>query len=166
MVTIRCTKKLLSRLRLPSKMETPESTTALGDWYGNLLFTRSSQTLLLISERSFFPVVLEARGIDTLVPRFQLTVKQMLAKIGALENAVAFELEQMAKISYGPTKSRVVLGVMNDFAFQIEYYLKSRPALSLFEISLQLSKCPCSPLKMGSPVDVTLDLLKNFFAMK
>jgi hypothetical protein len=38
MLTLRCTKKLLGRLKAKPVSEAPSSTTRLGDWYGNLLY--------------------------------------------------------------------------------------------------------------------------------
>ena len=37
MVVLRCTQKLLVRLKQADNQATGESTTRLGDWYGNIL---------------------------------------------------------------------------------------------------------------------------------
>jgi hypothetical protein len=38
MVVLRCTQKLLVRLKQAGDLPTVESTTRLGDWYGNILW--------------------------------------------------------------------------------------------------------------------------------
>ena len=42
MLVLRCTQKLLARLKQADNLPAVESTTRLGDWYGNILQTRSS----------------------------------------------------------------------------------------------------------------------------
>jgi hypothetical protein len=52
MFTIRCTAKLLARLRAePSLYEVPP-TTALGDWYATLIHAPRLQVVLFVSERT------------------------------------------------------------------------------------------------------------------
>jgi hypothetical protein len=52
MVVLRCIQKLLARLKQRDNLPAIESTTRLGDWYGNILLIGRRQHLLFISERS------------------------------------------------------------------------------------------------------------------
>ena len=61
MVVLRCTQKLLVRLKQVGDLPPVESTTRLGDWYGNILRIGRRQHLLFISERSRLPVVIPIR---------------------------------------------------------------------------------------------------------
>ena len=61
MVVLRCTQKLLVRLKQVGDLPPVESTTRLGDWYGNILQIGRRQHLLFISERSRLPVVIPIR---------------------------------------------------------------------------------------------------------
>ena len=61
MVVLRCTQKLLARLKQADNLPAVESTTRLGDWYGNILQIGRRQHLLFISERSRLPVVIPIR---------------------------------------------------------------------------------------------------------
>ena len=61
MVVLRCTQKLLVRLKQVGDLPPVESTTRLGDWYGDVLQIGSRQHLLFISERSRLPVVIPIR---------------------------------------------------------------------------------------------------------
>ena len=58
MVVLRCTLKLRVRLKQAGDEPAVESTTRLGDWYGNVLRIGRPQHLLFISERSRLPLVL------------------------------------------------------------------------------------------------------------
>ena len=61
MLVLRCTQKLLARLKQADNLPAVESTTRLGDWYGNILQLGRRQHLLFISERSRLPVVIPIR---------------------------------------------------------------------------------------------------------
>jgi hypothetical protein len=56
MVVLRCTRKLLVRLKRTEVSADVASTTRLGDWYGNILHIGHRQHLLFISKRSRLPV--------------------------------------------------------------------------------------------------------------
>ena len=71
MVVLRCTQKLLVRLKQVGDLPPVESTTRLGDWYGNILRIGRRQHVLFISERSRLPVVFpigEAKRLGTVFP--------------------------------------------------------------------------------------------------
>jgi hypothetical protein len=58
MVVLCCTQKLLVRLKRADVSPGQESTTRLGDWYGNILRIGRQQHLLFISEHSRLPVII------------------------------------------------------------------------------------------------------------
>ena len=67
MFALRCTRKLLDLI--PGIVEEPAaSTTLLGDWTANILFSRP-QVILLVSEKSLLPVVIPAAPISGLMVR-------------------------------------------------------------------------------------------------
>ncbi len=60
MVVLRCTQKLLVRLKQVGELPAAESSTRLGDWHGNILRIGRRQHLLFISE----PVPASGRPSD------------------------------------------------------------------------------------------------------
>jgi hypothetical protein len=74
-VTVRVTRKLLKYLRVDALCTEVASTTVLGDRYANLLFTRHLRLVICMSERSFFPVFVEAKDRSTFVERFREAVR-------------------------------------------------------------------------------------------
>ena len=71
MVVLRCTQKLLGRLKQVGDMPSVESSTRLGDWYGNILRIGRRQYLLFISQRSRLPIVIpigDAKRLHTVFP--------------------------------------------------------------------------------------------------
>ena len=159
MVTVRCTHKLLRRLHLTA--DPPASTTLLGDWYANVLFTRPQQLVLCVSERTLLPIVLPAKELQTLVPRLSLAVGELLLRLGINRQLVEKEQDEMRSFAYGRTQNRHVLGSLNDFMFMLTHYLKARPEASLIEHSLHLAQTPCKPIGHSSPDRVTPELFKT-----
>jgi hypothetical protein len=109
MVVLRCTQKLLVRLKQVGDLRAEESTTRLGDWYGNILRIGSRQDLLFISERSRLPVVLpigEAKRLGTVFPD---AVCERLAIVGVAAGDIVDERSRMSDLVFGRTRSRSLL---------------------------------------------------------
>jgi uncharacterized protein DUF6933 len=159
MVTIRCTQKLLRRLH-PTE-ETHASTTVLGDWYANIAFSRPQQLVLCVSERTLLPIVLPAKGLETLVPRLSMSVGEVLTRLGVNRGLIQREQDEMRSFTYGRTQNRRVLGSLNDFMFLLAHYLEARPDATLIEHSLQLAQAPCTPIGHRSPDRVTPELFQT-----
>ena len=66
MLVLRCTQHLLVRLKQFDDLPPVESTTRLGDWYGNTLRMGRRHALIFISERSRLPVLIPIRQADRL----------------------------------------------------------------------------------------------------
>ncbi len=130
--------------------------TWLGDWYANLLFTRPAWLVLCVSERTLLPVLVPARELETILPRFRRMVRNMLEAIGVAEHSVRNEEREMADVAIGRTASKRVLGSMNDFAWMVDGYLEG--TISLLDVSLRLAETPCSPLEMDTPRRTTVAL--------
>src|SRR5690242_13819875 len=105
MLTLRCTRKLLKRMHADALDGTAGATTRLGDWYGNLLFTRYVRLVICVSERSLLPVFVEAKDFSTFAARFRAAVRLALEGIGVPMNAIENELGEMSTIAIGTTKS-------------------------------------------------------------
>ena len=165
MVTLRCTKKLLSKLGTPATRNpaaAPQTaTTALGDWYATLLYTRPKHLVLCVSERSRLAVVLPAAPLSTLVPRFVPALHEVLQALGVSEAAIGREEREMAPSHLGPTQSRSILGTMNEYVKMLEYKeYEAADAGSPLQISLSLSRILWSPLGWRYPEEVTRELLE------
>ena len=102
MVVLRCTQKLLVRLKRVRDLPPVESTTRLGDWYGNALRIGHRQYLLFISEHSRLPVIVpirEVRHLDAVLPD---AVCEMLVNVGVEAEDVAEERSRMRFLAHTP----------------------------------------------------------------
>ena len=160
MFNVRATRKLLKRLGTKPAERPHAPTTALGDWYANLLYVGRKQLVLCTNDKSLLSVVLPARGLkEGLHLGLCEAVRRLLLRIDIPESKVAGELAEMREFSLARTDNRTVLGSMNDLAFQVEVRLGSGPATSLDELALELSDVPCGPLSYAHPAEVTRTLL-------
>ena len=139
-----------------------ESTTRLGDWYGNTLRMGRSHALIFISERSRLPVLIPIRDANRLPSVFPDAVCQMLALVGVPDTDIADERARMSEVSFGRTRSRSLLGTLNDFAFMIG----TSPSLPAKEQSLEemarfLARTPIMPLSGARPIDLTRGIFED-----
>jgi hypothetical protein len=156
MVVLRCTQKLLVRLKQVDDLSSDESTTRLGDWYGNILRIGRRQHLLLISERSRLPVVIPIREMKRLGAVFPDAVCERLSIVGVVAADIADERMRMSELAFGRTRNRSLLGTLNDFVFmaQLGDARRTEPE-SPEELMRFLSETPILPLDGASPIELT-----------
>ena len=156
MVVLRCTQKLLVRLEQVGDLSPVESTTRLGDWYGNILRIGRRQHLLFISERSRLPVVIPIRELKRLGTVFPDAVCERLSHVGIAARDIADEGMLMSELAFGRTRNRSLLGTLNDFAFMAQSVDARRPEPESPEELMQfLSQTPILPLDGASPIELT-----------
>jgi hypothetical protein len=156
MVVLRCTQKLLVRLKRAEIPLGVESTTRLGDWYGNILRIGHRQHLLFISERSRLPVVIPIRQAKRLEATFPDAVCDVLAAVGVAVTDIANERSRMSEIAFGRTRNRSLLGTLNDFAFMAQSVdARWTGSESSEELMRFLSQTPILPLDGASPIELT-----------
>jgi len=156
MLVLRCTYKLLVRLNQTDELPAVESTTRLGDWYGNILRLGRRQYLLFISERSRLPVVLPVAEAKRLTTVFPDAVCQVLARVGIAAGDIADERSRMSEIAFGRTRNRSLLGTMNDFAFMARHGHRNRHEPDSPEDLVRfLAQTPILPLDGASPIALT-----------
>jgi len=165
MYTLRCTQKLLKRMHLTvadlKDIETPEPTTALGDWYAHLLMIQRQHLVMLVNERSRLCILTPAKDIDRLRPRFERALEDLLRSCAIPEASIQEELRHMGTMCYGLTTGtphgRSVLGSMNDYTRPLEY--TDLNARSHGDWNLSFSDRICGPLDYGRPINVARELL-------
>lgn len=160
MMTLRCTQKLLARLRGVIDAEGEAApTSVLGDWHATLLFTRPEQAILCVNDRSRLPLLVPARGLAGFGGRLEESLAILLDRLGAPERAVEREIAALRELRIARTRDRSVLGSINDFRFAYEHTHHLHPDWDLGEWSWRLAHTPCGPLKYAWPKEVALGLL-------
>jgi uncharacterized protein DUF6933 len=156
MVVLRCTRKVLVRLKRTEVPAALPSTTRLGDWYGNILRIGRRQHLLFISEHSRLPVVIPIREAKRLEAVFSSAVCDVLAAVGIGAKDIADERSRMSETSFGRTHNRSLLGTLNDFAFMAQQGNANRAEPESPEQLMRfLARTPILPLNGASPIELT-----------
>jgi hypothetical protein len=162
MVTLRFTKKLQKFLGVRPNAPLQPSTAALGDWYANLVPTYAGDLILFVNERSLLSVVVPAWESQNLIQLLLLRIANLFAMIGIDPLRGAPELYHFDHIQIANTQSRSILGSMNDFASQLQYWAEPAtrlPRLSLQEAESRLSETPCGALRFAYPREVAKRIL-------
>jgi len=156
------TQKLLERLKRVDDLPPVESTTRLGDWYGNILRIGHRQMLIFISERSRLPVIIPIREAKRVPTAFPEAVCAMLAVVGVSVTDIAEERSRMLEMTFGRTMNRSLLGTMNDFGFMAKYVnAKRAEPESPKELMRFLAQTPILSLDGARPIDLTRALFKS-----
>jgi hypothetical protein len=156
MVILRCTQKLLVRLKQAGDEPPVESTTRLGDWYGNILRIGRRQYLLFVSERSRLPLVLPIAESKRLRTVFTDAVCERLAIVGVSVEGIADERSRMSQVAFARTRNRSLLGTLTDFTLMARYRSVNQvEPESPEELMRSLAETPILPLNGASPIALT-----------
>ena len=158
-VVLRCTQKLLRRLREAPSPDVPVSDTKLGDWYGTDLQVGQRRFALFMSERTRLPVVLEGADLKRLPDALAERLGRMLAALGVDDFARAEECARMAAAVFAATSSRSLVGSLNEAVSMARPFSARSPVVTPLELALDLAEVPIGPLRGASSGDATLDTL-------
>ena len=150
MTVFRCTQRVLRRFKLTAIEPESASTRVLGDWYANLLNIAPTRLVLCQSERSLLPVILPARNKD-FPAEFGSALRRVLQALVIPVQLVNAEVSATKDVQFAKTRSRQVLGVMNDFACGAQYLAHSPSEDPVLETCLKLAETPSRPIGMDSP---------------
>jgi hypothetical protein len=159
MVTLRCTQKLLKRLRVRPSGSALGPSSLLGDWYAAPVSVDHTRLILCVSEASLLPALVRSQSPVGLTARFREAVVAVLENLGLARAQVDAEEQHLAEVMIGTTMSRSVLGSMNDFAFLARRHIEAKGDSNLVALALELADVPCGPLKYRSPGQVARELL-------
>lgn len=148
MLTLRCTQKLLTRLKVRPEAKPPASTTKLGDWYANTFNLGRERFVLCVSEPTLLPVVVPAAGAD-LASKLKVGLRETLEALSLPKAIIDPELAEMDEVTFAKTANRVVLGSMNEFQFTIDFIRK--PKMSRLEMGLQLANLIWGAIDYAKP---------------
>jgi hypothetical protein len=141
MYTVHATKKLLDRVKWPAKLPVIEPSTELGNWYGTVLFWRP-QLVLLVNERTLFPVLMPLAPASTLIDRFPEFLCHTLEAHGVTSEFIQAETSAMSEGRYAKTANRSVVGIMNEFSYLAEASRAHRGTTDPVTLAILLSQTP------------------------
>jgi hypothetical protein len=160
LVALRCTQRLLRRLRAGVVADAPgEAGNALGHWYANVVTLNRTPLVLAVSERSLLSVVLPGAPFNSLVTRFPQALAQLLRSLAVPETQVMREMASMSPLAIAATANRRILGCLNQFAFELSVHFSDDPRCTLLQRELWLSENISSAIRYSVPRELALELL-------
>jgi hypothetical protein len=160
LVALRCTQRLLRRLRVDHPPEARgAATNALGHWYANVLTINRSPLVLAISERSLLSVILPGAPFNSLTTRFPQALAHLLHALNVPGDQVAVEVASMSPLAVAATGSRQLLGCLTQYAFELSVHFEDAPQASLMDRQLWLSENISSTIRYSVPHELARELL-------
>lgn len=166
---LHCTRKLLKELEVPfvEPDKIPEPTEGLGNWYANLLRIERKKCLLFTNEKTLYsfliPKVLKA-NLKNIEEEFLINLSYNLQAEGFGLEVINRVMQEYQEIVFAKTSNRQVLGSMNEFAFEYDFFIRREGGLEkarIFEVNKHINRTPLSPLKYKYPVDMLQEILNR-----
>jgi hypothetical protein len=108
---------------------------------------------LFVAERARLPVVLEPDELRRVHAALPGRVRQVLQATGVDESTVAEELASMGEVVFARTRSRSLIGSLNEFVSLARAWINGGRNVPALELSLDLAEVPVGPLDGGTPVE-------------
>lgn len=165
MTTLRCSQKLLKRLRLDARTlpELPPSTNPLGEWCADIDFIDREPHALLMNAATGTMLVLPARAADLkrlhAIASTQLAgLLELLGVDGPLAQA---ELDALAQpFAFARNGNRSLVASMNRRKFEVwSQFAYNR--LNAFEVALRELESPFTRKELGREYHYAADLLRR-----
>jgi hypothetical protein len=156
------TKTFLERAKRPVGNPGPP-TTALGNWYATSVFWKP-HAALFVNEQTLFPIVMPLAPAVSVTDRFPGHLSEVFAALDLDQSFIESEIGEMSECGLAKTKSRSLLGSMNEFVYLGKAFSDDGRSYDSVELSLELAKLPCGPL-YGSHVTPE-DELRAFVATR
>lgn len=142
MITLRCTARLLGRLRADAREGSAAGTAgSLGDWHGILLGSKKHarpELALFVNDNTDLGVVVPAAPSATLLARFRRSAADVLRAIGVDEADVQREFEAMSDVEVASVTDAEMPDPMSTYAALLD----SDHLSSWFDLSVRLTETP------------------------
>ena len=131
-------------------------TTALGDWYANLVPTCRGRIVICTNERTLLTVILPLIEGQHPLEMFTVRVYNLLMLLGVPPARAEAELKQMESVEIPKSQSCKVLGSMNDIALALQLMAEDAPSgvLKVSEGELQIATRTFTYTKYISPAEL------------
>ena len=161
MQLIRCTGKLRKEMGLKNSdlWDAEPKFSYLGSWHANLIYIERKKCVLFVNDKTLFNFIApgvsrsEIRNLDVL---FKSLLRCVLSEEGFDGSAKEKIMSEYDNISYAKTKSRSVLGSMNDLAFHYKYHIHHVGGLhspAIPNIIRRLNEMPMGAIEYAYPIE-------------
>ena len=145
MITWYGTRRFLKALDIKPVESPRPSTTTLGDWYANLIWTTCGNLFVFSNEKTFVSAAIPVSQRDQIEMMFTLRVGNLLSMLGIPLPTVDAEVLAIPPIQYAQARDRRQLGHLQSIVYQyqaIADHNEGRHPLSLSDAELDISGMP------------------------
>jgi hypothetical protein len=157
-LTLRCTRRVLTRFQATPSSAPVTPTTRLGDWYVGWV-PRRRALLLFMNERTLLAVLIGAAPIATALDRWRRSTFDLLVALGIDGEAAGDELDAMRDIGFAATANRRVLGCLNEATQVLRLLQVDDHPRRLFDAELHLAGTLYSTIAYRHPRDLVREAL-------
>jgi hypothetical protein len=157
-LTLRCTRRVLTRFQATPSSEPATPATRLGDWYVGWV-PRRRALLLFMNERTLLGVLVAAAPIATALDRWRQSTFDLLVALGIGADAAGDEVDAMRDVGFAATANRRVLGCLNEATQMMRLLRVDDHPRSLFDAELYLADTLYSTIGYRHPRDLVREAL-------
>ncbi len=125
MLTFRCTKKARDYFQINPQEINESSTAILNEWYLNIAPTVLGNFLLFVDAPTKLTVVVPCDAITDVGAAFCRSAIALYERLEFPDELISDEAQQIVTAIYTKTKSRSVLGCMNDIAYHVQFWAET-----------------------------------------
>ena len=161
MQLIRCTAKLRKEMGLKKEelWEDEPKFSYLGSWHANLIYIDGRKCILFVNDKTLFNFIVpdvSRTKIKNLNVMFKSFLQCVLSDAGFDASTKEKIDSEYDSISYAKTKSKSVLGSMNDLAFHYRFHIQDAGGVhgyAIPRIIRRLNKMPMGAIEYAYPIE-------------
>jgi hypothetical protein len=158
MIVFNCTQPLAKQLGIRLVESNQTSTGILGDWYATRLHVGAQRFALCLNERSLLPVIMPSKRTE-FPCHFSDHLVRILQYLEIPANFVKTEYRAAQEFCFTPTRSKSLLGSLNDFGRSARFMMLDSPnPCDYIEANHRLTQMPSKPIDYSFPADVVQGL--------
>ena len=158
---IHCTQILLKELKVTDPVPAPDIFPAkgLGNWYANLLRINRRKCILFTNEKTMYTFLIPNMKKDNIMElplEFTTYLIENLQYEGFSHDVINVVRDEYSEITYAKTKSRSILGSMNELVVHLKYYIQPDSKLenvSILELNQKINKTPMKSINYQYPIE-------------
>ena len=162
-----CTKKLQKEMGLKEKdlSQFEHTESLLGSWHANLLHINRKKCIIFVNDASLFNFVvldIPRKYIRNLGVLFKKNLACVLAEEDFEETVIKSILTEYNETDYTKTRSKSILGSMNDLAFHYKHHIIESGGVHSYHIPSiikKLNRMPMGALKYSYPVEILTKII-------
>ena len=153
MLILRCTQKLRKKNLGPLSEEEDSLVPVLRSWHANLVYLARSPVVVCVNDQTLLSILVPGLNFPNITTAIRGRIGVRLRRMGLPPEMISNEVDAMRVVRVEPSNSRSVLASMNDFVFNLKYYVGDKfNSDDTDALEDRLSDTPMGALKYHFPL--------------